>query len=213
MAKPQQPELRRSGFTAPLDPDSVESELEAREHPGTRGGPEGTVPEDNLPGHHPDEEQDKPSGEEFVEKAKQLAEEADQRPAKKPAAKKASAKKASAQKASAKKAGAKKATKAAKSSAKARAGASPKKPPAVPADVQTAPPPRPAVSAKASTPAPPTKTSAPTAPPVSAASPPAPSPAAPEGLVPRTTYGRIVGVVAETPVRLVGVIVRQVRRR
>ncbi|HUF33141.1 MAG TPA: hypothetical protein VMN58_08055 [Acidimicrobiales bacterium] len=170
MAKPQQAELRRSGFTASLDPDSVASEREARDHPGTSAGPDGPVPEDNLPGHHPDEEQDKPSGDDFVARAKELAEEAQQAPATKAGAKKAGAKKAVPKKAVPKKAVAKK-----------------------------------------STPASPTTTSAPTAAPVSAASPPAPP--ATGFLVPRTTYGRIVGVVAETPIRLAGLVITHLRRR
>ena len=35
------------------------------------------VPEDNLPGHHPDHEQDKPSGRDFVAKTHALSQEAD----------------------------------------------------------------------------------------------------------------------------------------
>lgn len=72
MPKPQQPELRRSGFTV-LDPDSVASELDAHERPGNRSGG-GPVPEDNLPGHHPAEEQDKPDGDDFVARARAVAE-------------------------------------------------------------------------------------------------------------------------------------------
>lgn len=74
MPKPQQPELRRSGFTV-LDPDSVASELDAHDRPGTRPGG-GPVPEDNLPGHHPAEEQDKPAGDDFVARARAVAESA-----------------------------------------------------------------------------------------------------------------------------------------
>jgi hypothetical protein len=37
--------------------------------------PGAPVPEDNLPGHHPDREQDKPSGRDFVAKMHALAEE------------------------------------------------------------------------------------------------------------------------------------------
>src|SRR3546814_6177384 len=59
MAKPQQPELRRSGFVPALDPDATESRLDAHERPGT-SAPGGPVPEDQRPGHHPDDEQDKP---------------------------------------------------------------------------------------------------------------------------------------------------------
>ena len=62
MAKPQQPEIARSGHNA-LDP--------AVEPPTTLGGDAGDlgrIPEDQLPGHHPAEEQDKPSGDAFLQK-------------------------------------------------------------------------------------------------------------------------------------------------
>ncbi len=65
MAKPQQPELRRSGFVPALDPDATESRLDAHERPGT-SGLVGTVPEDQRPGHHPDDEQDKPDLDKFA---------------------------------------------------------------------------------------------------------------------------------------------------
>ena len=57
MPKPQQPELRRSGKGS-TDSDATEmragDELEG-------GDPRlGPVPEENQPGHHPDNEQDKP---------------------------------------------------------------------------------------------------------------------------------------------------------
>lgn len=58
MSKPQQPELHRSGRT-PADPSS------AKIAPATAPGGDtaiGPVPEDNLPGHHPEVEQDKPQG-------------------------------------------------------------------------------------------------------------------------------------------------------
>lgn len=56
MVKPQQPELARSG-RGEVDPSAVKTR---------HGGPTdttdapGPVPEDNLPGHHPETEQDKP---------------------------------------------------------------------------------------------------------------------------------------------------------
>ncbi len=56
MAKPQQPELARSG-RGEVDPNAVKTR---------HGGPidttdaPGPIPEDNLPGHHPETEQDKP---------------------------------------------------------------------------------------------------------------------------------------------------------
>ena len=40
-------------------------------------GDTGPVPDDNVPGHHPDHEQDKPSGADFVRKVKQHAREVD----------------------------------------------------------------------------------------------------------------------------------------
>jgi hypothetical protein len=58
VTKPQQPEIARSGRSE-VDPNAVKTR---------RGGPTdsspavGAVPEDNLPGHHPDHDQDKPEG-------------------------------------------------------------------------------------------------------------------------------------------------------
>ena len=65
MAKPQQPELARSDTD--LDPDRIGSELEARQ-PVPSGGPTGPVPPDNLRGHHPPRDQDKPDLAAFVAK-------------------------------------------------------------------------------------------------------------------------------------------------
>lgn len=61
MVKPQQPELRRSGRG---DTDQEGKELIARESgiPASSGGGMGPTPEANRPGHHPEHEQDKPSG-------------------------------------------------------------------------------------------------------------------------------------------------------
>ena len=58
MTKPQQQELARSG-RGEVDPAAVKTR-----HGGPTDAtpPAGPIPEDNLPGHHPDEEQDKPSG-------------------------------------------------------------------------------------------------------------------------------------------------------
>jgi hypothetical protein len=67
MAKPQQAELRRSGQVPALDPDATESKLEAHDRPGS-SGPQGPVPEDQRPGHHPDDEQDKPDLDKFAER-------------------------------------------------------------------------------------------------------------------------------------------------
>jgi len=66
MAKPQQPELRRSGTVASLDPDATESDLKAHDRPTTKGRRKAPVPEEQRPGHHPDEEQDKPDLDDFA---------------------------------------------------------------------------------------------------------------------------------------------------
>src|SRR5205823_3118837 len=58
MARPQQPELARSGKTD-IDPDHVATGLQGQPTPAT-GGETGPVPPENQPGHHPIEEQDKP---------------------------------------------------------------------------------------------------------------------------------------------------------
>ncbi len=58
MSKPQQPELHRSGRGA-TDPASAKANAETSADPGAEGAA-GPVPEDNQPGHHPAEEQDKP---------------------------------------------------------------------------------------------------------------------------------------------------------
>ena len=57
MAKPQQPELHRSGKGA-TDPASAKSHVDTGG--ATTDAGTGPIPEDNLPGHHPDHEQDKP---------------------------------------------------------------------------------------------------------------------------------------------------------
>ena len=76
MSKPQQPEAARSGRGA-TDPAAIKSELSA---PTRRSGPEddaGPVPAENRPGHRPDEEQDKPSGDAFLQKMHEHAVEVD----------------------------------------------------------------------------------------------------------------------------------------
>lgn len=60
MSKPQQPELHRSGLGA-TDPASAKAAAEVG-GAGRAAGASGPVPEDNLPGHHPEHEQDKPQG-------------------------------------------------------------------------------------------------------------------------------------------------------
>lgn len=73
MAKPQQPELRRSGTVPALDPDAAESDLKAHRRPGD-SGPGGPIPEDQRPGHHPEAEQDKPDLDKFAERLGIVAE-------------------------------------------------------------------------------------------------------------------------------------------
>ena len=67
MSKPQQPELARSGRGA-VDPAAVKEQLTAPSPGGGENGDLGPIPEDQLPGHPPAVEQDKPSGEAFLEK-------------------------------------------------------------------------------------------------------------------------------------------------
>lgn len=72
MAKPQQPELARSGRGA-VDPHAVKEQLTAPTTGGGETDPGGPIPEDNLPGHHPEHDQDKPSGDAFVAKVREHA--------------------------------------------------------------------------------------------------------------------------------------------
>jgi hypothetical protein len=58
MSKPQQPELHRSGL-GETDPDARKAHLTAESVPDQKGR-KGNVPEGSRPGHHPEEEQDKP---------------------------------------------------------------------------------------------------------------------------------------------------------
>jgi hypothetical protein len=66
MARPQQPELARSGKTD-IDPDHIETGLQGQPAPAT-GGDTGPIPADNQPGHHPAHEQDKPDLDAFAAK-------------------------------------------------------------------------------------------------------------------------------------------------
>lgn len=66
MAKPQQPELRRSGKVPALDPDATEAARSA-DRP-TDATPSEELPPDQRPGHHPDDEQDKPDLDAFAER-------------------------------------------------------------------------------------------------------------------------------------------------
>ena len=58
MTTPQQPELARSRRSE-ADPASAKTRTGG---PTTEKGRTGPVPDDNLPGHHPEHEQDKPAG-------------------------------------------------------------------------------------------------------------------------------------------------------
>lgn len=58
MGQPQQPELRRSGRSN-TSQETDHAKQEARGVPPEKGK-SGKVPEENRPGHHPDEEQDQP---------------------------------------------------------------------------------------------------------------------------------------------------------
>ena len=65
MAKPQQPELRRSSHTF------VDTERHAKETvgpPPADDGSRGPVPEAGRPGHHPERDQDKPDLERLRER-------------------------------------------------------------------------------------------------------------------------------------------------
>lgn len=75
MVNPQQPELRRSDRGATSD-DATKERRAGPNAPGT-GAVGGPVPPANTPGHHPEHEQDKPSGRDFVAKTHALAAEAD----------------------------------------------------------------------------------------------------------------------------------------
>ena len=57
MSTPQQPELHRSGLGA-TDPASAKANPEVSPRVGDDAI--GPVPEDNLPGHRPEQDQDKP---------------------------------------------------------------------------------------------------------------------------------------------------------
>ena len=74
MANPQQPELRRSERGGATD-QAAKERLTAPSAPGVDGVRAGAIPVENLPGHHPEHEQDKPSGRDFVAKMHALAQE------------------------------------------------------------------------------------------------------------------------------------------
>ena len=67
MANPQQPELRRSERVPALDPDASEAELSGRRRPETTDR-SGEIPEEQRPGHRPDDEEDKPDLDAFAER-------------------------------------------------------------------------------------------------------------------------------------------------
>lgn len=73
MTNPQQPELARSRKGATSD-DSAKSQTSRVKAGGTsEPGPMGPIPEDNQPGHHPEVEQDKPTGPPPVPRARTKA--------------------------------------------------------------------------------------------------------------------------------------------
>ena len=100
MARPQQRELARNEKVPALSPDASETELTGQSDLDERGRT-GPVPADNLPGHHPKDEQDKPDGDAFLRKLQ-----GEDRPRKAPAKKAGTKKKAPARKTTAKKASA-----------------------------------------------------------------------------------------------------------
>ena len=67
MSNPQQPELGRSRKTPAQDQDAVATIVEGQRHPGADEHL-GAVPADNVAGHHPAEEQDKPDLDDFAAK-------------------------------------------------------------------------------------------------------------------------------------------------
>lgn len=69
MTNPQQPELARSRKGATSD-DSAKAHVAGVRVDRDGPGPMGPVPEDNQPGHHPEVEQDKPTGPPPVPKAR-----------------------------------------------------------------------------------------------------------------------------------------------
>jgi hypothetical protein len=70
MPKPQQPELRRSGYGATSDDSAkIKATTETEGVESAAQGTGGPVPEDNRPGHHPEHEQDKPDLDASAERA------------------------------------------------------------------------------------------------------------------------------------------------
>ncbi len=65
MGKPQQPELGRSGHSSVTEGQHAAEQIEGQFQAGAEDAPPGRVPEANRPGHHPDQEQDKPDPERF----------------------------------------------------------------------------------------------------------------------------------------------------
>ncbi len=61
MANPQQPELARSRKVPALAPDATETARTGQPDLGADPAT-GPIPADNLPGHHPEHDQDKPEG-------------------------------------------------------------------------------------------------------------------------------------------------------
>jgi hypothetical protein len=67
MGNPQQPELARSRKTPAQDQDSVATVVDGQQSLDATA-PRGPVPQENQPGHHPPEEQDKPDLDAFAQR-------------------------------------------------------------------------------------------------------------------------------------------------
>lgn len=62
MPTPQQPEIARSGRSDVTAEVAAKTNADVPHQVPVEPGPAGPIPEDNLPGHHPEKEQDKPEG-------------------------------------------------------------------------------------------------------------------------------------------------------
>jgi hypothetical protein len=67
MGNPQQPEIARSRKVPSQDQDAVAGVIEGQESLGA-DAPRGPVPPENRPGHHPEQEQDKPDLDAFAQR-------------------------------------------------------------------------------------------------------------------------------------------------
>lgn len=76
MVRPRSEEVARSQKT-PVDPDSLESELEARRQPTADDQTGAPVPEENRPGRRPAQDQDQPDHDELARRLGIRAEDAE----------------------------------------------------------------------------------------------------------------------------------------